>query len=207
MLIVTKYGNLQLAPEVSTRIGQLRSTPVNAALSVAISGMVENLVEVTETEAPPILQDADVLLAQVLIEDRGDVDVNTDLLSRLVSAWQTAESSLHKDARVAIRLLDRTMLQVMKSTTRQDFQGWFEEAAARMVDRQGMYLRMYLDRMTEWVQAGEADIGEDPHYVAHVLKSVFERHLKSAIARKRGKAYCQRRLQVARAAVDETFFA
>lgn len=189
MLIVTKYGNLQLAPEVSTRIGQLRSTPVNAALSVAISGMVENLVEVTETEAPPILQDADVLLAQVL------------------KAWQTAESSLHKDARVAIRLLDRTMLQVMKSTTRQDFQGWFEEAAARMVDRQGMYLRMYLDRMTEWVQAGEADIGEDPHYVAHVLKSVFERHLKSAIARKRGKAYCQRRLQVARAAVDETFFA
>lgn len=207
MLLVTRYGNVSLPESAVTRLSQLTGCKQDPAFIVLLSDMVERLVQITETDAPPVLLDADVFLAQVLAADTGDLQVQPELLLKLVEAWKVAEGSLKKDARVALRLLDKVLQEVMRSANRDAFAKWFKSATGHVTDAQGMYLRMYLDRLTEWTLAGKAETGEDPHYLVNVLKSVFERHLNSAACNKKGKAYSQRRVQVARSALDDHFFA
>lgn len=207
MLIVTRYGHTNIGSDVLARLSELTGVKQNDSLMVTASQTIERLVKMTETELPPLMQDADVFLAQVLLEDPGDIQVKPDLLEAMLEAWKVAEGSLKKDARLAIRLLEKVMQEVMASPNRHAFNAWFQGATQRMTDGQGMYMRMYLDRLIEWAVAGDADVGAEPHYIARVLKGVFERHLLSDVAVKKGRAYRQRRLQVAKTALDDHFFA
>ena len=207
MLIVTRYGHANICSDVLARLSELTGVKQNDSLMVIASQTIERLVKMTESELPPLMQDADVFLAQVLLEDPGDVQVKPDLLEAMLEAWKAAEGSLKKEARVAMRLLDKVMQEVMASPNRQAFIAWFQSATLRMTDGQGMYMRMYLERLIEWESAGDADIGAEPHYIARVLKGVFERHLISDVAVKKGRAFCKRRLQVAKSTLDDHFFA
>lgn len=207
MLLVTRSGTVTLPQPVVVRLSQLLGIKQDPAFMVLMADMVERLVHITQTDAPPVLLDADVFLAQVLAADPGDLQVEPERLTQLVEAWKAAESSVKRDARLAMRLLDKVVQQVMGSANRDAFNDWFKGMTSNMTDGQGMYLRMYLDRLLEWTQAGKADVGEDPHYIANVLKSVFDRHLNTVAATKKGKAYGLRRVQVARDALDQHFFA
>ena len=206
MLVTTKYGNVEWDEQVWDRLGELTGTMQKTALLVVAARTIERLVELPDADEPPLLQDAEVFLAQVLLSTPGDVQFKPELLTLLLKAWQAAEGSLKPDARTAMRLTDKMVQQVMRSSGRQEYIAWCQDKTKRMTDAQGMYVRMYLETLVDWVKEGEAGVEGEPHYIVRLLEGVFQRHLRSDVAVRKGKAYCQRRLQVAKAAIDEHLF-
>ena len=176
-----------------------------ADISNAVAGSIDKLLDVPADGAAPIMQDIDVFVADKLLAEAGEA-VDGRRLEALLDAWQAAENSLRPEARVAVRLLEAIVREVLHSKDREAFKRWVaREIAPRITEAHTRYVRMFLGVLQGWLGDGGWRSDETGHYLEHLMRDLFRRLVLPLVTLK-SSAYADRRLRVASEIIDDIAF-
>lgn len=174
--MLARYQDLEITlnkPEQQQVLGLLgkgaTKEDVLQAASDSLAKVAKYAAGRVDAAHPPVLQDADVFVAQKLLDEPG-MAVNRDALKAMLDAWNRAESELKTEARVAMRQLEQVLKRVFAAANREEFCKWFSRGLGQRINRNhAMYLRQFLQLLKEWSALGEPVMSPEPHYVEYCM--------------------------------------
>ena len=198
---------MSLGPEDQTHARRLvggKGTRVGMVDAVAAS--IDKLLAVGDAGSTPLLQDIDVFVAQKLLAEPGAA-IDARRIEALLDAWQEAEGALRPEARVAVRLVEAVVREVLSSPNRDAFARWFaREVGPRVAERHVKYMRMFLGVLIAWIDDGGWRSEDEGHYLEHLMRDMFRRVVLPVVTAKT-TAYVVKRMQVAGEVLDDLMFA
>ena len=136
----------------------------------------------------------DAWLATLLLREKA-AGVDLALLEQLLEGWESAEASLSRAARLALRAAARLVQTVLAAPDKTAFDAAVPSLTGHLDDEAAALCSEYV-RVVRDDRAPARSSSQRRHYLSRRLDRIREQHVRPAVAHK-GRAWVVRRLMAA----------
>ncbi len=190
-------GTLDVAPPDVESLTRMIGPQDQRRLCAAVRGSYKRVASVLDRRAPdPLLDDVDAWLATLLLREKA-AGVDLALLEQLLGGWESAEASLSRAARLALRAAARLVQTVLAAPDKTAFDAAVPSLTGHLDDEAATLCSEYV-RVVRDDRAPARSSSQRRHYLSRRLDRVRELYVRPAVADK-GRAWVVRRLTAAMA--------